>query len=62
MHALSRGGLSWLRDGVSPPSAANVTQLPAGPGVSWKVVVLNVLAQAMLVPAALVIVRVAEVI
>jgi len=47
LHAFSRGGLSWLRDGVSLPAAANVTQLPAGAGVSWKVVVLNVLAMAL---------------
>ena len=47
LHAFSRGGISYIRNGASLPARRNVTQLATGSGVSWKVIVLNVFAMAL---------------
>lgn len=47
LHVFSRGGISYLRDGASVPSRANVTQLATGSGVSWKVIALNIFAMSL---------------
>jgi hypothetical protein len=47
LHIFSRGGISYLRDGVRLPSRHNVTQLASGTGVSRKVIALNVFAMAV---------------
>ncbi|AWV03837.1 DUF2837 domain-containing protein [Burkholderia sp. JP2-270] len=47
LHAFSRTGVNYLRIGARLPSRHNVTQLAASTGVSWTVIVLNVVAMAI---------------
>lgn len=47
LHIFSRGGVNYIRIGARLPSRHNVTQLAAGSGVSWNIVVLNVVAMAI---------------
>lgn len=47
LDAFSRAGFSYLRIGARVPSRHNVTQLAGNTGLSWKVIVLNVVAMAI---------------
>ncbi|VBC81047.1 Protein of uncharacterised function (DUF2837) [Burkholderia pseudomallei] len=47
LRAFSRDGVGYIRGGARLPSPRNVTQLATGTGVSWQVIVLNVVAMAI---------------
>ena len=47
LHGFMKGGIAQIKDSVSFPAAANVTQLRAGPGISARVIALNVAATAL---------------
>jgi hypothetical protein len=47
LHIFSRAGINYIRIGARLPSRHNVTQLAASTGLSWKVIVLNVIAMAI---------------
>ncbi|MFO0699982.1 MAG: lipid II flippase Amj family protein [Nitrospira sp.] len=47
IHGFFQGGITHIRDAVSVPAPANVTQLHVGSGVSARVIVLNVVAVAL---------------
>ena len=48
LHGFARGGLRYLRDAVTVPSARHVTGLAREVSVPWSVIALNVGAQALL--------------
>ncbi|PQV54680.1 lipid II flippase Amj family protein [Paraburkholderia sp. BL21I4N1] len=47
LHAFSRGGIAYIRGGARLPARENVTQLTSDAGVSWKVIMLNVVAMSL---------------
>ncbi|KGV05187.1 hypothetical protein X888_4007 [Burkholderia pseudomallei MSHR4377] len=47
LRVFSRDGVGYIRGGARLPSPRNVTQLATGTGVSWQVIVLNVVAMAI---------------
>jgi len=47
MHALFKGGISYIRSAASAPAPANVTALHKGGGVSLSITLLNVAAVAL---------------
>lgn len=47
LHGFFRGGLSYVKDAASVPSASNVTAIRSGHGVSLRITLLNVLATAL---------------
>ena len=42
MHAVFKGGLSYVRDAARVPAPANLTQAHRGHGVSWRITLLNI--------------------
>ncbi|OCC23350.1 hypothetical protein MB02_12030 [Croceicoccus estronivorus] len=48
LHAFARGGVSYLRKTATAPHLTHIKDLTKPRGVSWQVIVLNVLAQALL--------------
>jgi len=48
LHGFAKGGLSYIRQSVTPPSPAHVTDLRRERAVSLRVIVLNIAAQALL--------------
>jgi len=48
LHGFSKGGIRYLRDSVTPPSAQQLTGLKAGSGLPIRVLIMNVAAQALL--------------
>lgn len=42
MHAVFKGGLSYVRDAARVPAPANLTEVHKGHGVSWRITALNV--------------------
>jgi len=47
LHALSRGGLAQIKDSLSLPSRAHVTDLRQGLGISPQIIALNMVAVAL---------------
>jgi hypothetical protein len=48
LHAFARGGIGYLKQTTTPPRLAHLTDLAKPRGVSLRVILLNVLAQALL--------------
>lgn len=48
LHAFAKGGLSYIRRTATPPSFTHIVELKKPRGIALRVIVLNVLAQALL--------------
>lgn len=48
LHAFAKGGLGYLRRTSTVPGLVHITELRRSHGVGWRVILLNVLAQALL--------------
>jgi hypothetical protein len=48
MHAFARGGLGYIRKTTTAPKLAHIAELRKSPGISGKVIALNIIAQALL--------------
>jgi hypothetical protein len=47
MHGLFKGGLNQVRDAVTVPAASHITGIRSGPGISARVIALNIGANAL---------------
>jgi len=48
MHAFARGGVGYIRRTTTVPKLAHIAELRKAPGISKRIILLNVLAQALL--------------